>query len=1100
MRKIALLLPLLILLSLASSAQETRTIRGRVTEAGTGEPLIGATVFISPDEKSAAGYEPQGTVTDYDGHYLFTLPKGVKKVIVSYIGFVNHTIHLAPSTSTYDVALAEDQSMLDEVVVTGYQKIERRKLTSAVQTIEADKITRVAVPSVDQMLSGQLAGVVINPSGGGPGSAGQVRIRGTVSLSGNSEPLWVLDGIPLDGDQVPSDFNAQESIDQLRNTSIAGLNPSDIESITVLKDAAATAIYGARAANGVIVITSKRGHEGKVRINFSGDLFYTGRPGASRLGLLSADQKVDLELALLADPLHTYNADKGDVARLISKAGMSDAYKKDGLSGLTPEVTRKINNLRTDGTDWFEEIYAPTLNQQYTLSLSGGSDKTKYYVSGGVYMEDGTTKGTSFDRYNLTTNLDFRITDKVTARLSIFGNHSTKKTYLSASSVTNAQNYSRLVNPYLRLLDEKGKYIYDPDVTNTSDQVIPFNYREEQSNTNYGLKNQSLKSVFEVEYKPLSWMRLQTQLGLQFENNATEQFGDQESYFTRDFRNSFIYKGKPILPEGGIIQNWNDRFFQYNWRNQVFLQKTFLEEHDIDFMAGMEMRRNTFTSIRSKGFGFDQKTLTTKPVFFPDGYSSATSSTLIPYQKRFVENAFLSFFSTASYTYGGRYTVFGSLRMDGSNLFGVDPKYRYLPLWSVSAAWNAKRESFLQDIKWLTNLKLRASYGLQGNIDKDTSPFVKGTWGNTNFFPGSPEPIVSVTTPPNRNLRWEKTSTTNAGMDIGFFDRINIGLDYYYRLSTDLISLKAIPRENGFDFVTLNWGSVENRGWELTLNTVNISTKDWTWTMGFNLSQNKSKVLEYNVRDNQLTPSLEGYPVNALFAIPTAGVDPETGVMRFRGQDGSTLSLTEFYKLHEGIWGDVQTGYKAEEFRNLFEYIGDRDPRFTGGLSTTLRYKNLDLSIFSNFFIDRTTQIRPPYDPTKVHPGRNYTTAILERWTETNHSGTLPGILGSNVGNDDQKIAYRWINSYDSSGSYNLYDIWFRRMSYWRISGIRLGYTLTPEILKSDIISSIRLNLEAKNPFVFSTDYTGYFDPETYGNIYAQPIPQTISLGVRLTF
>lgn len=1100
MRKLSLLLIFSLMTFAVIMAQETRTIRGRVTDAVTGEALIGATVFISPDEKQASAYEPQGTVTDYDGNYLFTLPKSVKKVIVSYIGYTNRTINLTPSQSVYNATLEEAEGLLDELVVTGYQKIERRKLTSAVQTINAGEIARVAVPGVDQMLSGQLAGVVVNPSGGGPGAASQIRIRGTVSLSGSSEPLWVLDGIPLEGDQVPKDFNAQESIDQLHNTSIAGLNPSDIESITVLKDAAATAIYGARAANGVIVITSKRGKEGKIRINFSGDLFYTSRPNASRLNLLNASEKVDLELALLRDPLHTFQSDKGDVARLINSSGLTDAYRKSGQEILTPELLNQINALRKDGANWFDEIYAPTFNQQYSLSLSGGGERAHYYVSGGVYMENGTTKGTSFDRYNLTTNLDFKITDKLTARVSIFGNYSERGTYLATSTVANAQNYSRNVNPYRKIVDAEGRYIYDPDVINSSNQTIPFNYREEQTNTDYTLKNQSLKSVIELEYKPLSLITLSTQLGLQFENNATEQFAGAESYFTRDFRNSYTYKGKSFLPEGGIIQNWNDRLFQYNWRNQIFLQKTFDEKHDVDFMAGVELRRNSYTNVQAKGFGFDAKTLTSKPIVFPQGYNGSTTTTLLPYRKSFVENAFLSLFSTASYTLLGRYTVFGSLRLDGSNLFGVDPKYRYLPLWSVSAAWNAKREPFLEDIKWLSNLKFRASYGLQGNIDKNTSPFVKGTWNIKKFFNEYEEPTVNVTTPPNQNLRWEKTSTTNVGFDLGLFDRVNVGFDYYYRLSTDLISLKAIPRENGFDFVTLNWGSVENRGWELTINTVNISTKDWTWTTGFNLSQNKSKVLEYNVRDNQYTPSLEGYPVNAVFAIPTAGVDPETGIMRFKGTDGSTLSMKDFYRLETGIWGDVNTLFSAEEYRKLFVYAGDRDPKLTGGFNTTLRYKGLDLSVFSNFFVDRTAQIQPPYDPTKVNPGQNYTSVINDRWTPANKTGNLPGILGQDVGNEAQMMAYQWMNSYDPSRSYSLYDIWFRKISYWRISSIRLGYTLTPDVLKSDVINSVRFNLEAKNPFVISSDYTGFFDPETFGNIYAQPLARTISFGVQLQF
>lgn len=1103
MKRILYIVSILLSSLIAINAQEVRTIKGKVTEADTNIPLPGATVFIA-EGQGVDDYQPQGTITDYDGNYLLTIPKNVKKVIVSYLGFQPHTINLIDGQSVYDVSMEEDRAVLDEVVVTGYQKIERRKLTSAVKTLDSKELAQVGVPSVDQMLSGQVAGVVVTPLSGAPGASSQVRIRGTVSLSGSSEPLWVLDGIPLDGDQIPSDFNSQSSLDELRNTSIAGLNPADIENITILKDAAATAIYGARAANGVIVITSKRGKEGKMRVQFSADMFYTARPNPDKLNLLNPSEKVDLELGLLKNPLHTYRSNQGEVARIIERHGLTDSYKENGINALTPETLQEIDALRNKGTNWFREIYEPTFNQQYTLSLSGGSEKTHYYVSGGYYSEDGTTKGTSFKRYNLTSNTDFKISDKVTSSLSIFANQNNRSTYLTNGENSNAQYYSRNVNPYLEVVDANGNFIYDPDVLNSDDQPIPFNYREEQENTKYTLQGQSLKAVLELAYRPLDWLKATTQLGLQFENNSTERFADKESYYTRQYAASNRYnkdgKTATILPDGGIIQNWNDRFFQYNWRTQVFMNHNFNNDHDVDFMAGVELRRNEYDNIHTKGFGFDPNSNTTKPLVFPEGFRDTDKPSLRQYHKQTVENAFVSFFSTASYTYKERYTIFGSLRLDGSNLFGVDPKYRYLPLWSISGAWNAGREEFLQDVSWLSNLRVRGSYGLQGNIDKNTSPFVKGEWNTTSFFPGISEQIVSVTSPPNQYLRWEKTSNINAGIDIGLWNRLDISFDYYYRNSDDLISLKSIPLENGFNFVNLNWGQVENRGWELSLNSTNISTKDWTWTTGLNFSKNRSKVLKYNVADNSYTPSLEGYPVNAVFAIPTAGIDPETGLMRFRGKEDEILGYKEFYNLSSGIWGDVISGYTPEEMRQLFKYIGDRDPKLTGGINSKLRFKNFDFSIYANFVIDRIAQKQPPYKPTHINPGVNYTRDILSMWTPANKAGTLPKLLNGKIsGEDPEALASAWISSYDPSSSFNSYDIWYKKMSYIRVNSIRLGYTLTPEMLNSHTINAVRFSLEFKNPFVFSTDYSGFFDPEGYGNIYVQPIAKTISLGIQVT-
>lgn len=1098
MKKITLLL-FVQLIVISVFAQNVRTIKGRVIDSTTKEALIGATVFISPDEKGAADYSPQGVVTDYDGNYLFTFPTSVKTIIISYVGYNPETLQLTPS-DTYNVELQEDATMLTDLVVTGYQRIERRKLTSSVSRVEAEDIMQVGAPNVDQLLTGQIAGLVSTPASGAPGGASKIRIRGTVSLSGSSDPLWVLDGIPLEGNDVPSDFQAQENIDNLTNTSIAGLNPNDIKDITILKDAAATAIYGARAANGVIVITTKKGREGKMRINFSSDLFYTKKPDFSRLNLMNASEKVNLEMSLLQNPYHTYRTENGGVARILESTGQKDAFLQNGLSGISNEAQEQINALRTDGTDWFNEIYRPTLNQQYGLSLSGGSNVANYYFSAGYYTEEGTTRGTSFDRFNVTMNTDFNITSKLKFSVGLFANQNDRNSYIVNGTYTNAQNYTRRVNPYLTAYDDNGKYVYDPDLMNTSDLPIPFNYLEEQKNSTYFMKSQSLKSIFELNYKVLNSLNLSSQLGLQIENNAAEKFGAAETFFTRQYRESYRYRGESVLPEGGIIQNWNDRMFQYNWRNQAFYQQNFADRHDIDVMAGMELRRNDFTEVHTKGFGFDENSMTTKPVIFPEGYSSTHSLGLRQYSKRFIENAFVSFFSTASYTLDKKYTIFGSIRYDGSDLFGVDPKYKYLPLWSISGAWNASREEFLKDVTWLNNLKVRGSYGLQGNIDKETSPFVKGFWNNTSFFPGQSVPTINVVSPPNKYLRWEKTSTSNIGFDLGIIDnRINISFDAYNRNSQDLINSKALPHENGFNYVNLNWAQVSNKGWEISLSTLNIKTKDFRWSTDFNISKNKSEVTRINTPDNDWFPSREGYPVNALFGIETAGLD-ENGMMLFKTSEGKKVSMKEFYNLETGMWGDVVTGYDTKEFRKLFTYMGDMDPQLTGGFNNRFSYKDFDLSISSNFFINRTVRETPFYNPTQVDPGVNYTTRMNDVWTEDNKTGIYPRVLGRNTNNDEIEMAYNWIDSYDASRSYNYYDIWIKKISSIRISSIRLGYTLKEDILKSKHISSIRFNLEARNPFVFGSSYEGYFDPENYGNIYSQPIPKTISFGVNVSF
>ncbi|MGL4806259.1 MAG: SusC/RagA family TonB-linked outer membrane protein, partial [Bacteroidales bacterium] len=709
---------------------------------------------------------------------------------------------------------------------------------------------------------------------------------------------------------------------------------------TILKDAAATAIYGARAANGVIVVTTKRGKKGSLKVNVNAATFYTLRPDFSKLDLMNASQKVDFELGLAKRSDLDYKTNKGSISRILAKYGELDAYRQGGFGALSQSAQTEINNLRGSGIDWGQELYRPTLNQQYGVSISGGGDIANYYVSAGYYNEQGTTKGTGFDRFNLTSNTDFQISKKLKLNVGIFGSQSKRQTYITdTDAFTNPARYSRTVNPYAALYNADGSYAYDQDIEGYENRPLDYNFDEELSNTNYELNTTSLKGVFNFDYNVFSGLKLSAQFGLQYDKSSTEKFADKSTYFTRKFRESTRYKDKEtnqfdyFLPDGGIIQNWNNDFMQYTFRTQADYSKRFNEIHDLDLMGGFEMRSNTATEIHTKGFGYDARTLTTKPLVFPEEITPATinNARYKQYQKNLNTNRFLSYYATASYTYDNRYTMFGSIRFDGSDLIGVDPRTRYLPLWSISGAWNANREEFLRNVSWLSNLKLRGSYGVQGNIDKNTSPLLLGEWGNTSLLPDNNESIITVLSPPNPRLRWERTSTTNVGLDFGVLNgRINLTAEGYWRNSTDLIGMRHIPGENGFIFTTMNWAAVSNKGFELSLSTVNIKTKDFTWATDFNFSRNISCVDDINIRDNSYEPSLKGYPVNAMFALKTAGLD-ENGLPMFE-KDGKKMSAKEFFKIQEGDWGMIQTGLSHQEFRDLYTYMGDGDPKFTGGL------------------------------------------------------------------------------------------------------------------------------------------------------------------------
>lgn len=1104
MRKLLILLTLC--LPLLAAAQNTRKISGQVLEAATGEPLPGATVFIDPNAPEAKEYNPAGTVTDVNGHFELILPASIKYVVVSFIGYEALKLDIAGKTE-FTVHLKEELKQLDEVVVTGYQKIEKRKVTSSITTVKTDDIKSIGVPSIDQMLEGQVAGMMVTPTNGAPGAPAKMRVRSTVSLSGNTDPLWVLDGMILEGNDIPKDFGDKDNIDNLYNTSIAGVNPADIEDITILKDAAATAIYGARAANGVIVVTTKKGAKGKMRVNASASLFVTTRPDLSKLNLMNASEKVDFELGLASRQDFGYRSYKGGVSRILSGANELDAFQNGGFGALTANTQNSINLLRNQGADWEKEVYQNALNQQYNLSFSGGSDQAAYYFSAGYFNEEGTTIGTGFERFNITMKTDFNLLDNLKLGVAMFVNQNTRKSYITdTDAFTNPANYTRSVNPYREIFDENGDYIYDKDIEGYSGEDLDFNLIEERENTHYSMKSLSLRPMLTLDYKPASWLKLSSQFSMQLDRDKTEKMAEKDTYYVRKYRESTRYydKGyKYFLPDGGIIQNWNNDMNQYQWKLQGEFAKTFAEKHDVDVMAGMEMRGSKATNIHTKGFGYDPKALTTVGIVFPSQATDAADNDVFrQYKKQMSEDRFLSYYMTASYTYDNRYTFFGSLRYDGSNLFGVSRKYKYLPLWAVSGAWNINRESFMQDADWLSNLKLRLSYGIQGNVDKNTSPTIVGSWGNATILPGVNEPSIDVTSPPNQNLRWEKTANWNAGLDMGILkNRISFSFDGYYRRSTDLIGLRTLPSENGFGSTTMNWAQLTNKGFEFSLSTVNVKTRDFRWVMDFNIAHNKSNIDKIKVHDSDYMPSREGYSVGAKFALKTAGLD-EKGIPMFWKGD-QKVSFNDFFDIQYSDLGFMVfvsgSNLSTAEFRNLFTYIGTDEPKFTGGFINRFYYKNFDLTVSTSFVLKQTVQETPFYSPTKVSPGSNYSRRMMDVWSPENPNGRYPAILGETT-EGYMNLAYQWLDGGDPANTFRNYDIWYKERSYLRVNSIRLGYTLPESLTKKLRLANARVSFESRNPFVFGTSYKGYFDPESYGNIYAQPQPQTFSCGLDLTF
>ena len=1086
---------------LTSAFAASRQVQGVVISSEDNMPLIGASVYIKAEDLSKDGNSPTitGVITDIDGKFNISVPEGVTRLFCSYVGHEVQELKLVPGKNQYEITLFPSAQVLDAVVVTGYQTVERRKLTAAVGKLNISDETIGAVKSIDQALAGQIAGLSVTSTSGAPGAPAKIRIRGTSSLNGTQDPLWVLDGIPLEGTDVPQS-NVLNDVSNIQQSSIAGLNPADIENITVLKDAAATAIYGARAANGVIVITTKKGKVGKPVINFSSKFTYMPTLSTNRLNMLNSQEKVDLELELLRSNF-AYGDNKGGVSKIISGYGLTDDYKKGGWGALTPEAQTDISRLRNTETDWGDILFRDAFNQEYSLSLSGGNERVTYYTSIGYYQENGNVKGVGLDRLNIVAKTSYKVNRMLKFGVSLFVNRRNNKTYLTDTyGLVNPVYYSRKANPYYQPFDANGNYVYDFDVQNNSDTDLGFNIFEERKNTSNEETINALSSIFDAELRFNDKLKFTTQLGLQLDKASKEQIADKESFSMRIIRKNSKYwdsasqSNKYFIPDGGVHKAYENTNSQITWKAMGEYRDSFNDMHELEVMVGTELRKTWYETLFSAGYGFDRQTLTTKPVVFPDE-DRARQFPL--HQKTYKENAYVSFFSTASYSLMNRYTFGGSIRFDGSDLFGVDKKYRYLPLYSVSGLWRLSNEPFMQGTrKWMDNLAFRVSYGIQGNIDKNTSPFLLGKYIVDNILPGGSEHMIDINSAPNKKLRWEKTQSVNVGLDFSVLNQaINLSVDYYYRKGTDLIGKQMLPLETGFVSTNINWASMVNKGVEVSLSTRNVATKNFSWYTNLNFAYNNNKVLREAIPEAQTIPGREGYPVDAIFAIKTAGLDEE-GYPLFYDKEGKKVTLKELYRLQDpfGLGFTVNSDVTPAEERSFYSYIGSQDTPYTGGLINTFSYKNWELTANLSFNLGGYVRTTPSYNFINFDRGQNVNSDILDRWTPENTDGRLPALITSEKRADE----YYWYDQ--KSEIYKNLDIWVKKLNYFRLQNLRLGYRLPEKMIKSLGMGSASVAIEGRNLLVFGSSYKNFLDPESMYNPYAPPIPKSITFSLNLNF
>lgn len=1094
MKQILIKLAVLTMLLAVSPAviMAQRTITGIIFSSEDNDPIPGAAVSVSETQLKKAGSHAKtlGTVTNVDGEFSLSIPSGVTEIECRAMGCSPRTIELVDGVNSYDIILDPASMVLNDVVVTGYQTIERRKLTASITKMDIDESKIGAIMNIDQALAGQVAGLSAIQSSGSPGAPLKIRIRGTSSLQGTQDPLWVIDGVPMNGTEMPSTDELKD-IDNLYQSSIAGLNPADIESITVLKDAAATAIYGTRAANGVIVITTKSGKQGKPQVGFSTRLSYSPKPDIDRLNLLDSNEKVDLELGLLGSDFN-YRQNKGAVSRIIQAAGQLDAFRAGGWNALSSDVRSQIDALRLVNTDWNDILFRDTFSQEYNLSVSGGGDKATYYTSLGYQDEKGNVPGVSMNRFNIVVKTNYRLSNSFKVGASVFANRRKKDSYLTDNDgFTNPVYYSRRANPYQAPYDADGNYIYDTDIQGREDSDLKFNVFEERNNTSYSQETTGVTALIDADLRFTDYLKAVTQVGFQYDQVDTQSFAGKETYAMRkEFYRTEIMGSDGIrrsfLPDGGRHVQSKSSNKQINWKAQIEFNKRLAVNHELEAMVGTEIRKTWYDYFSSTAYGYDRKTLTSKPVIFPN----ESWARIFPlHTESLVDNAYASFYATTSYSLLRRYTFGASVRFDGSDLFGVDKKYRFLPLYSFSGLWRISDEPFLRDVTAVNNLALRASYGIQGNIDKSTSSFVMGDYNNSSILPGVTEDVIVLGTPPNRRLRWEKTHTANAGVDVSLFNNIlTLSADAYYRKGNDLIALKMLPLETGFTSTLVNWASMRNQGVEFAISTRNISNKDFRWTTNLNIAYNENTVLQETVPFNQTTPSREGYPVNAIFAYRTAGLDSD-GLPLFIDKNGDKVTAKEFLKLN----GAGASTLSAAEQRDLYTYIGSGDPLWTGGFINNWYYRNFDLTVNFAFNLKMYTRIQPSYSNVWFDRGMNTNRDILDRWTPDNTSSSLPALIPEGFRSDER-------TQYGEFSLYSMLDTWVKRCDYFRLQSVILGYNIPTPLVARMGLSSVRVAVEARNLAVFGSDYHNFLDPETMGNPFALPIPKSYTFNLQVKF
>ncbi|WP_339903443.1 TonB-dependent receptor, partial [uncultured Cyclobacterium sp.] len=963
----------------------------------SGEPLPGATIMVKGTNI--------GTVTDLDGAYSITIPDNVENPVLefSFIGFSPQEVAVATQTEI-NVTLSDNLASLNEVVVIGYGAVKKSDLTGAVSSVKASEIQQTPITSIDQGLVGRASGVMVTQTSGMPGAVASIRIRGSSSLQGGNEPLYVIDGFP-----VYSGSGFGETGGNARMSGLSTINPADIESIEILKDASATAIYGARAANGVVLITTKSGKEGRDQVSF--DAYY---------GVQKVVQKIDV--------MNAY-----DYATLVN-----EAYTNDGLSPVYGADKMAELQANPKGTDWQEEIFRAAPVQNYQLSFSGGDKKTNYAVSGNYFNQEGVIINSGFKRYSGRVNIARNISNK----FKVGTNFNVSKT-LSNAVPTDAGGSGGVVtgamkfNPILPVYTNQELGIYTQ--VNSPGIIYPNPVASALEQVRESAMLRVLGNIF-GEYEFVPNLVGKVSFGTDLVNTKFDTFIP-----TSIFESNGIAKA---TVNGGYTTNWlNENTLSWN--------KKINDMHSVSLLGGITFQKNFYESLRASSQDFVNNSLEENALGSGSVYNQPGSSK--------TEWSLVSYLGRVNYNFNEKYLLSLNGRIDGSSRFGENNKYAFFP--SGALAWRAIEEDFIQNLNTFSNLKARVSYGVTGNQEiglynslptLTNTTYTIGRTLATGFYPNSI---------PNPNLRWEKTSQFDFGLDFGFFDeRLRFTTDYYFKKTIDLIYNVAVPYVSGFGSSLQNIGSIQNQGVELMIGADILAQTELKWTSSFNISFNRNKVLELggesykdvgggdgHLKTGSVHRLIVGQPIGLFYGYVSDGIIQNAEELA-AGPVGPTNWVGGRRYLDISGPNGVPDGVVNATYDRAI--IGDPNPDFFGGFTNTISYKGFELNAFTQFSYGADIFNYNAMELELPSGGQNVYSDLVNRWTPSNPSDVYPKAT--------------------TNRSAVFSDVFMEDGSYLKIKTLTLGYTFPASEIKA--LSGLKLYITGQNLFTF-TNYSGY-DPE----------------------